>query len=133
KVDLLHAQRHLSDVAGGGRAEDLSRRLSKFYQRSLEKKAGDYNAMKALADAETMLNEHLGTVFGPTLDRLGQLGYPGVANPHLVIKSALNPELIMSNTDGTKVHWAVGSNEDGIEPPTLPDQYNGLGYKNLIY
>lgn len=37
KVDMLHAQRHLSDSATGSRTEDLSRRISKLYQRSLEK------------------------------------------------------------------------------------------------
>lgn len=133
KVNILHAQRHLADAEGGGRAEDLSRRLGRFYQRSLEQSASDFSAMQALADAEAQLNRHLKQVFESTLNQLGELGYPGIANPHLLIKSALNPELIMKNTDGTKVHWALGPTEDGVEPPTLPDQYNGLGYKNLIY
>ena len=38
RVDFLHAQRHLSDAAVGGRAEDLSRCLSRFYERNLEKR-----------------------------------------------------------------------------------------------
>ena len=37
-VDFLSAQRHLSDKAGGQRAEDLSRHLGRFYSRNLEKR-----------------------------------------------------------------------------------------------
>ena len=37
KVDFLHAQRHLSDTAGGSRSEELSRHLSRYYSRNLEK------------------------------------------------------------------------------------------------
>ncbi len=51
KVDNLSAQRHLADPQAGGaagRAEDLSRRLSRFYQRNLEQHAEDHSALKAL-------------------------------------------------------------------------------------
>ncbi|EJT05013.1 ATP-dependent endonuclease [Rhizobium sp. CCGE 510] len=133
KVDFLHAQRHLSDSAGGSRAEELSRVLGRFYQRNLEQSSADFEAQRALAASEMMLNDHLGRVFGPTLDRLSELGYPGLGNPRLLIKTALNPATIMSSQDGTKVHYALGDeNEHGVLP-TLPDRYNGLGFKNLIY
>lgn len=133
RVDFLHAQRHLSDAAGGSRAEDLSRCLSRFYERNLEKRGEDYDAIRALADSEAMLNDHLSRVFEPTLSRLGALGYPGLSNPRLLIKSALNPATIMGSHDGARVHYALGDPREGIEPPTLPDRYNGLGFKNLIY
>lgn len=47
KVDSLGAQRHLTDpnfqiMGGAGRAEDLSRRLSQFYQRNLEQRGEDH-------------------------------------------------------------------------------------------
>lgn len=133
KVDFLHAQRHLSDSSGGTRSEELSRVLGRFYQRNLEQRAEDFEAQRALADSETMLNEHLGRVFGPTLDRLSQLGYPGLGNPRLLIKTALNPAAIMSSQDGTRVHYVLGDADQHGILPTLPDRYNGLGFKNLIY
>ena len=133
RVDFLSAQRHLSDAAGGSRAEDLSRCLSRFYARNLEKRASDYDAARALSDSEAMLNDHLARVFEPTLNRLSELGYPGLTNPRLLIKSALNPATIMSSQDGARVHYALGTPTQGVEPPTLPDRYNGLGFKNLIY
>lgn len=128
RVDFLHAQRHLSDSAGGSRAEELSRHLSRYYQRNLERHADDYNAIRALADSEELLNRHLEQVFADTLQRLAQLGYPGLTNPRLMIKSALNPATVMNSQDGAHVHYAL--NDEGL---TLPDKYNGLGFKNLIY
>lgn len=133
RVDFLNAQRHLSDSAGGSRTEDLSRCLSRFYDRNLEKRGDDYDAMRALADSEAMLNDHLARVFDPTLRRLADLGYPGLTNPRLLIKSVLNPATIMSSHDGARVHYALGDPQNGVDAPTLPDRYNGLGFKNLIY
>ncbi len=129
KVDFLHAQRHLSDTTGS-RAEELSRHLSRYYTRNLERHSEDFSAIQALAESERQLNQHLEQVFAETLDRLAQLGYPGFANPRLMIKSALNPATVMSNQDGAQVHYALSAENDDF---TLPDKYNGLGFKNLIY
>lgn len=133
RVDFLNAQRHLSDVDSHGRSEDLSRRLSRFYERNLQKLDSDLDALGAIVESEARLNEHFADVFGPTLDRLGDVGYPGVANPGLVVKASFNAHGILSTS--AKVHYALpttGSAGLGIEQ-TLPDQYNGLGFKNLIY
>lgn len=133
KVDCLHAQRHLSDSHGGSRSEDLSRCLSRFYERNLEKHGEDYEAQRALYQSETLLNDHLERVFGPTLERLAHLGYPGVNNPRLLIKTALNPATILSSHEGARVHYAMGAVSGTEGTATLPDRYNGLGFKNLIY
>lgn len=130
KVDFLHAQRHLSDSAGGSRAEELSRHLSRYYARNLERHVEDHNALRALSVSEEQLNRHLEQVFAETLNRLSQLGYPGFANPRLMIKSALNPATVMNSQDGAHVHYALTAENDDL---TLPDKYNGLGFKNLIY
>lgn len=134
KVDNLSAQRHLADQAtgtgmGAGRSEDLSKRLSRFYKRNLDQRQEDHSALRALFDSETGLNEHLADVFKDTLGRLSKLGYPGLHNPQLEIKSALNPATIMSSQDA-RVHYVLG---DDAEALRLPDTYNGLGFKNLIY
>jgi len=130
KVEVLSAQRHLSDKSGGHRAEDLSRHLSRYYNRNLEKRNEDYDAMRALSESEELLNEHLEKVFKPMLSQLSELGYP--ERPKLLIRSALDPATLMNASDnGTKVHYVLNPNEP--EPLTLPDRYNGLGFKNLIY
>lgn len=131
QIDNLGAQRHLSDPnseTGGGRSEDLSKRLSRFYKRNLSQRQDDHTALKALFDSEQALNEHLDGVFKPMLERLAKLGYPGVNNPQLKIMSALDPAHVMSQD--ARVHYQMGD-DDGAA--TLPDSYNGLGFKNLIY
>lgn len=127
RVDCLNAQRHLAD-GQTARAEDLSHRLSRFYQHNLVQREEDHSTLKALFDSEAGLNEHLKGVFGPTLARIARLGYPGLHNPRLEIKSELNPASIM-NQDA-RIHYIVGEGDDAVR---LPDSYNGLGFKNLIY
>lgn len=129
-IDSLGAQRHLTDPnpEAGGRSEDLSKRLSRFYKRNLNQRQDDHNALKALFDSEQALNVHLDGVFKPMLDRLAKLGYPGINNPRLKIMSALDPAHVMSQD--ARVHYLIG---DGEDIATLPDSYNGLGFKNLIY
>ncbi|NOY16218.1 MAG: AAA family ATPase [Gammaproteobacteria bacterium] len=126
-VDFLQAQRHLSDTSGGSRTEELSRHLSRFYKRNLEKCADDHKVMRALSESEKLMNTHLENVFAETLERLARLSYPGLTNPSLKIMSDLNPATSMGSQDGTQVHYALDDNF------TLPDKYNGLGFKNLIY
>lgn len=133
KVDFLDAQRHLSDSTSHARAEDLSKRLSRFYQRNLQKIDADLEALSAITDAEARLNDHFRDVFAPTLKSIGELGYPGVSNPDLVVKANFNAQNILSTS--ALVHYALpGSGTDSPSPiTTLPDQYSGLGFKNLIY
>ncbi|AWJ90920.1 ATP-dependent endonuclease [Azospirillum baldaniorum] len=130
KVDFLNAQRHLADpsTVSGDRSEDLSKRLSRFYQRHLDQRQDDHQALKALFESEVGLDKHLAEVFKDTLKRLKHLGYPGLNNPTLEIKSALNPASIMAQD--ARVHYIVG---EGAQKVVLPDTYNGLGFKNLIY
>jgi predicted ATP-dependent endonuclease of OLD family len=134
KVDNLSAQRHLADPSSGsgpgaGRSEDLSKRLSRFYKRNLEQRKEDHRALRALFDSEVGLNEHLADVFKDTLDSLSELGYPGLHNPKLEIRSGLNPATIMSSQNA-RVHYVLGDDAGALR---LPDIYNGLGLKNLIY
>jgi predicted ATP-dependent endonuclease of OLD family len=129
-IDNLGAQRHLTDPnpEAGGRSEDLSKRLSRFYKRNLNQRQDDHIALKALFESEQALNTHLDGVFKPTFERLARLGYPGVNNPRLKIMSALDPAHVMSQD--ARVHYQIGDDKDTT---TLPDSYNGLGFKNLIY
>lgn len=131
RIDFLNAQRHLSDESHG-RSEDLSKRLSRYYERNLQKIDSDLEALDVIADSEERLNAHFAEVFQPVLDRLGQVGYPGLANPGLVVKASFNALGILSTS--AKVHYSLPDPSGGrIKMQTLPDQYNGLGFKNLIF
>lgn len=130
KVDFLDAPRHMSDTESA----DLSKLFSRFYERNLQKHDDDFEAVRSLAKSEAELNKHLSSVFEPTLKNLNTLGYPGFAEPHLVIKSAFNPESILTNN--TNVHYALRDPGKPVaieQHLTLPGKYNGLGFKSLIY
>lgn len=130
RVDGLSAQRHLADpsTSSAGRAEDLSKRLSRFYHRHLDQRAADHKALKALFESEVGLNAHFMEVFEKTLSRVATLGYAGVANPKIEIKSAIDPASILQQN--ARVNYVLGNGADAVR---LPDTYNGLGLKNLIY
>ncbi|HEY5962343.1 MAG TPA: ATP-dependent endonuclease [Polyangiaceae bacterium] len=132
RVDCMSAQRHLSDDLSG-QAENLSKRLNGYYKKNLDPFEGDFQAVAALAKSENSLNAYFDTVFGPVLQRLNGLGYPGFADPHLVIKSAFDPETVL--TTNAQVHYSLcdpGAPRTD-RAPDLPEKYNGLGFKNLIY
>ena len=129
KVNYLHAQRHLSDEAQTERGQSLSKRFSRFYQRNLDQKEDDFETIKMLAKAQDGLDDHFSEVFSETLAKLETLGYPGVENPKILIKSILNADRILSQN--THIQYDL-SDKSGL-PFSLPDRYNGLGFKNLIF
>lgn len=134
RVDFLDAQRHLSDSGERSRSEDLSRRLSQYYQRNLQTSDESFKAERALSRSESELNTHLTTVFEPLLRELRNIGYPGLADPHLIVRAALQPEQIIGRSPS--VHYSLTDPRTpaaGGAAMTLPDRYNGLGFKNLIY
>jgi len=132
KVDFLSAQRHLSDGNSQARTEDLSKRLSRFYTRNQSKREDDHNALRALALSEEQLTKHFSDVFKDTFKSLRKLGYPGLSNPALEIRAALRLERLMGDQQA-KVHYLLEGATGGVEALSLPDSYNGLGFKNLIY
>jgi predicted ATP-dependent endonuclease of OLD family len=132
KVDFLSAQRHLGDGVVQARTEDLSKRLSRFYARNQRKREDDHNALSAIALSEDQLTKHFSDVFSDTFKSLRKLGYPGLTNPTIEIRAALKLERLMGDQQA-KVHYLLEEATAEVEAFALPDSYNGLGFKNLIY
>ncbi|CAM3289104.1 AAA family ATPase [Corallococcus sp. ZKHCc1 1396] len=132
-IDFLNAQKHLSDSSPGGRAEDLSRRLSRFYVRNRDKGEIDHEALGVLFTVEEQLSGHLTKALDSIIKRLDGLGYPGLDNPQLKIKSAFRPEQMLGGAGGARVHYQLDNGDSELKALSLPDRYNGLGFKNLIY
>lgn len=61
------------------------------------------------------------------MQELGKLGYPGFYNPNIKINPYLKP------TDGLNHSSALQYELDGCKDSFLPENYNGLGYQNLIF
>lgn len=130
RVDFLHAQRYLTDPdtpGAGGRAENLTKRLSEYYRRNLEQHTPAIGTLRALDKSESELSDHYHSAFDRFRSSISKIGYPGIANPQLMIKALLDPATILASN--THVHYAI--DEDGAS--TLPDGYAGLGFKNLLY
>ena len=132
KVDFLSAQRHLGDGIAQARTEDLSKRLSRFYARNQKKSEDDHDALSAIALSEDQLTTHFSNVFSDMFKSLRKLGYPGLTNPIIEIRAALKLERLMGDQQA-KVHYLLEKATVEAEAFTLPDSYNGLGFKNLIY
>lgn len=130
RVSFMKAQRHLSGETTSDRAEELSRRLGRFYESHLKQHEAEFASLQALQASENQLNLHFEQVFKTTLDRLRSLGYPGLTEAEISIRAALNAKELLKGD--TNVHYALRGADPGDEL-LLPDRYNGLGYKNLIY
>jgi predicted ATP-dependent endonuclease of OLD family len=76
---------------------------------------------KIQSDLQDNFNVKLTSLF-PTFELFG---YPGLADPGLITETSFDVEKLLS--DHTKVRYA---GKNGI---TLPETYNGLGVRNLIF
>lgn len=143
RINQINAQRGFADASGFADAEDdingsddkprLSGQLRSYYARHLDPfdmpEASDLTALQAIEDAQSLFDERLKTGFGPSLQEVESLGYPGVTDPRITIATRIRP------TDGLNhsaaVQYEVVQQRDG-KSLRLPEEYNGLGYQNLI-
>jgi len=135
RIDVVPAQRHVDDEEGA-RSAKLSRLLhdhyTKFYKTS---DATGYQTIEdALRNSAAELTEKYGKAFGRLTTRLQKFGYPqGQAAPDLRVRAEMSAETIYR--DNARIFYASRhAGKEGIEEEfELPEKYNGLGYKNLIY
>lgn len=131
RVDMVDAQRFLSDDSTSN-GRDLSRHLRRFYQRNIDTDEVDHDALQSLRASERSYEEYLSRTLKDTFDSVHNMPYPGLKNmPRLVVRSRFDNEGLL--TDSASVHYEFAeTGEDGI-PRELPERYNGLGCKNLLY
>jgi predicted ATP-dependent endonuclease of OLD family len=145
-VNAIAAQRGLgepSDPAGDGEGDavtagrrPLSEQLRSYYTKHLDPSVApepaDLEALEAIEQSQQVFDKRLAYGFANPIRELENLNYPGVADPKLTIATWLRP------TDGLKhnaaVQYELASVGEGslTSPLRLPEEYNGLGYQNLI-
>ncbi len=148
RIDEISAQRGLGDSTSDRSDQDstdarptrdkkrLSEQLKAYYAKHLDPsefaEPEDVQALQAIDDAQEAYNLRLETGFADAIKELQGLNYPGVFNPKLKIATRLRP------SDGLNHNAAVQydlmptpSGTSGVGM-TLPEEYNGLGYQNLI-
>ena len=134
KIDVITAQRGFSDPKAVDASSDgiskLSAQLGRYFNKHLDPSKtpgqGDIKALVAIAQATDAFNETLETSFKPALNELEGLNYPGFSDPRISISSKIDP------SDSLNHKAAVQYSLPGSDSLRLPEQYNGLGYQNLI-
>lgn len=124
-VDFVDAQRNIDDQEKG-RGTRLSSALATFYQRNLEKPGISEIASKVIDKNNEELTDHYRSHFSDLLAVIKNLGIPAANDRDLKILSTLSPESALKGN--TALHYV-----DAESQHELPEAYNGLGFKNLIY
>lgn len=126
----IHAQRGLDDETLKNR-NVLGSILEHLFQNATNETASteDKGVVKKLTDAVESIQKGIDDGFNVQLNDLfpafSLFGYPGLKDPRLQTETTLDVKRLLS--DHTKVHYA------GINGIKLPEAYNGLGVRNLIF
>ncbi|NCB26637.1 MAG: ATP-dependent endonuclease [Bacteroidia bacterium] len=125
RVDFVDAQRGVDDDEAN-RSNRLSSAFSAFYKKNLEQAEAEQSAYQVIDENNNKLTEHYETHFRGLMGIIKGLGVPSINDRNLKIVSSLSPlEALQGNTDLLYI--------DAEHQHELPESYNGLGFKNLIY
>jgi len=130
KGGFINAQRGLDDDTKRER-DVLGKVIEILFQSALtdsadEEQRSTAEQLKLAVDAiQTDLHTHFNERLTSLLPTFDLFGYPGLADPGLVTETSFDVERLLS--DHTRIRY-VGNN--GI---TLPETYNGLGVRNLVF
>lgn len=125
RVDFVDAQRGVEDDEAS-RSSRLSTAFYAFYKKNLEQADADESAYQVIDENNQRLTEHYAAHFGGLMDVIKGLGVPSINDRDLRIVSSLSPLVaLQGSTDLLYV--------DAERQHELPESYNGLGFKNLIF
>jgi predicted ATP-dependent endonuclease of OLD family len=127
---FISAQRGLDDVTYRDKGV-LSKVLEALCSTAMSDAASpqDRDIARSLEDAvgtiQQSIDEDFNRQLQALLPALSLFGYPGLGDPGLLTETSLDLNRLL--TDHTKVHYA------GVSGINLPEAYNGLGTRNLIF
>ncbi|WOF16132.1 AAA family ATPase [Methanoplanus sp. FWC-SCC4] len=131
KINIVDAQRGLFDANSSGSGErSLSKHISTYYDKHLNPSISpsyeDIEALSSIKDANNKFEININSSLKPAIMELEKLGYPGLSDPKISVKSDLNP--IENLEHESAVQFYFGNDSFFC----LPEKYNGLGYQNLL-
>jgi putative ATP-dependent endonuclease of OLD family len=134
RVDFLPAQRHMEDRESTQQATRLSRLLNSHYEHRYKTSQPDgYAALELVVKTNAeQLTAKYKEAFAELESSLEVFGYAGT--PKLTIRAELSASSVFA--DNTRVYYTSEVTSAGGAASTtylLPERYNGLGFKNLIY
>lgn len=125
RVEFVDAQRNINDD-NSSRSNRLSSAFATFYQKNLEQVGHAADAHSVIDANNKQLTDHYAKQFAPLINLIKHLGVPSINDRELQIISSLSPETALrGNTELLYI--------DPNRKHELPELYNGLGFKNLIY
>lgn len=114
----------------------LSEQLKSYYKRHLDPdehpEPSDLDALEAIEGAQKAYDLRLTDGFASAMKELQGLNYPGVTDPVLKIATRLRMVDGLSHSAAVQYEVISPSGKLKTQSLTLPEQYNGLGYQNLI-
>lgn len=128
--EFINAQRGLDDITNKDR-DVLGNVLESLFMSAKAESADkrDKDIAKQLETAVQGIQTTIDTGFNDQLRQLlpafSLFGYPGLADPSLLTETTLDVERLLSNH--TRIHYP------GVNGINLPEAYNGLGSRNLIF
>ena len=129
-TDFVNAQRGLDDTTS--RETDVLAKILEVLFRTANSPTANADARDiagALTEAVAGIQQNIDEDFNAQLKKLiptlNMFGYPGLDGTELETETTLNVERLLSNH--TRVRYAGPS---GVH---LPESYNGLGIRNLIF
>jgi len=127
---FINAQRALDDTTHTEKAV-LGKVLEALFTAAASDSANptDHSIAEELKTAVTGIQDGIDNNFNEQLTKLipafNLFGYPGLSDPKLRTETVLKVEQLLSN------HTTVGY--EGVNGVNLPESYNGLGPRNLIF
>lgn len=125
RVDFVEAQRNIDD-GDTAQSNRLSSVFSDFYKHHLEQSENDNDSAQVIHETNKKLTDHYEKEFSSIIDVIGKLGFPSLHDRSLKIISDLSPQQVLSGN--TVLTYLERDTEH-----RLPEAYNGLGFKNLIF
>ena len=125
QIKFVDAQRNVDDDEGS-RSSRLSTAFAAFYKKNLEQAEAAEAAHLVIDENNKKLTEHYEKHFRGLMEVIKSLGVPSINDRELKIISSLSPETALQGN--TELLYVDSSREH-----ELPEAYNGLGFKNLIY
>lgn len=125
RVDFIDAQRNLEE-GEVGRGNRLSSAFAYFYEKNLEKPEAEEEAYRVINENNERLTDHYRVHFEPLMNVIRELGVPSAHDRDLKLVSALSAETALKGSADLMYVDPASLHE-------LPEAYNGLGFKNLIF
>jgi putative ATP-dependent endonuclease of OLD family len=125
RVEFVDAQRNINDD-DSSRSNRLSSAFAAYYRKNLEQVGHAAEAHKVIDENNKQLTDHYAKQFDPLIKLIKHLGVPSINDRELRIISSLSSETALRGS--TELLYV-----DPNRQHELPELYNGLGFKNLIY